>query len=100
VHHLAAAGLELRDGAVRDERAAAARPPPAAGRGREKLVGWSARLVAVAACAGTGLAVVSGAAGWGTAHQVLAAIAVPPLAALAFSSRRLLVPGLAAWVRF
>jgi protoheme IX farnesyltransferase len=63
-------------------------------------MGWSARLVAVAACAGTGLAVISGAAGWGTAHQVLAAIAVPPLAALAFSSRRLLVPGLVAWALF
>jgi protoheme IX farnesyltransferase len=63
-------------------------------------MGWSARLVALAACAGTGLAVVSGAAGWGTAHQVLAAVAVPPLAALAFSSRRLLVPGLVAWALF
>ena len=63
-------------------------------------MGLSARLVAVAACAGTGLAVVSGAAGWGTAHQVLAAIAVPPLAALAFSSRKLLVPGLIAWALF
>ena len=30
-----------------------------------------------------GLAVVSGAAGWGTAHRVLAAVALPPLAALA-----------------
>jgi heme o synthase len=63
-------------------------------------MGISARLVAIAACAGTGLAVVSGAAGWGTAHQVLAAFAVPPLAALAFSSRKLLVPGLVAWTLF
>ena len=35
------------------------------------------------AVAGTGLAVVSGAAGWDTAHRVLAALALPPLAALA-----------------
>jgi protoheme IX farnesyltransferase len=63
-------------------------------------MGLSGRLVAIAACAGTGLAVVSGAAGWGTAHQVLAGVAVPPLAALAFSSRKLLVPGLVAWTLF
>ena len=63
-------------------------------------MGLSTRLVAVAAIAGTGLAVVSGAAGWGTAHQVLAGLAVPPLAALAFSSRKLLVPALVAWALF
>ena len=45
-------------------------------------MGTWARLTAVAAVAGTGLAVVSGAAGWGTAHRVLAALALPPLAAL------------------
>jgi protoheme IX farnesyltransferase len=56
------------------------------------------------AVAGTGLAVVSGAAGWGTAHRVLAAVALPPLAALAalawVSARRLLAPALAALVLF
>ena len=46
-------------------------------------MGLWARLTALAAVAGTGLAVVSGAAGWGTAHRVLAAVALPPLAALA-----------------
>ncbi len=54
------------------------------------------RLTALCAVGGTGLAVVSGAAGWGTAHRVLAAIALPPLAALVavgwISARRLLVP--------
>jgi protoheme IX farnesyltransferase len=62
------------------------------------------RLTALLAVAGTGLAVVSGAAGWDTAHRVLAGIAVPPLAALAaiawVSSRRLLGPALAALVLF
>ena len=46
-------------------------------------MGTWARITALAAVAGTGLAVVSGAAGWGTAHRVLAAVALPPLAALA-----------------
>ena len=46
-------------------------------------MGLWARLTALAAVAGTGLAVVSGAAGWDTAHRVLAAVALPPLAALA-----------------
>jgi len=55
-------------------------------------VGWSARMLALGAVAGTGLAVVSGAAGWGTAHRVLAVVAVPPLVALAVRSRRALVP--------
>jgi heme o synthase len=67
-------------------------------------MGFWARLVAVAAVAGTGLAVVSGAAGWGTAHRLLAALAVPPLAALAaiawVSARRLLPAALAALVFF
>ena len=62
------------------------------------------RTLAVAAVAGTGLAVVSGAAGWGTAHRVLAAVAVPPLAALVatawVSARRLLAPSVAALVLF
>ncbi len=60
--------------------------------------GW-ARLTALAAVAGTGLAVVSGAAGWGTAHRLLAAVALPPLAALAatawVTARRLLPASLA-----
>jgi protoheme IX farnesyltransferase len=63
-----------------------------------------ARLTAIVAVAGTGLAVVSGAAGWGTAHRVLAAVALPPLAALAaiawVSARRLLPSALAALVFF
>ncbi len=62
------------------------------------------RLTALAAVAGTGLAVVSGAAGWGTAHRVLAAVALPPLAALAaiawVSARRLLPPALVALLLF
>ncbi len=67
-------------------------------------MGAWARLTALVAVAGTGLVVVSGAAGWGTAHRVLAAIALPPLAALAaiawVSARRLLAPALAALVFF
>ncbi|HZO34346.1 MAG TPA: heme o synthase [Gaiellaceae bacterium] len=67
-------------------------------------MGIWARLTAVAAVAGTGLAVVSGAAGWGTAHRLLAALAVPPLAALAaaawVSARRLLPVALTALIFF
>src|SRR4029077_18994288 len=67
-------------------------------------MGTWARLTALAAVAGTGLAVVSGAAGWGTAHRVLAAVALPPLAGLAalawVSARQLLAPALAALVLF
>jgi heme o synthase len=63
-----------------------------------------ARLTALCAVGGTALAVVSGAAGWGTAHRVLAAIALPPIAALVatgwVSSRRLLAPSSAALVLF
>jgi hypothetical protein len=62
------------------------------------------RLTAVLAVGGTGLAVVSGAAGWDTAHRVLAAIALPPIAALVaaawISARRLLVPSGLALVLF
>jgi protoheme IX farnesyltransferase len=62
------------------------------------------RLLALAAVAGTGLAVVSGAAGWDTAHRVLAAVALPPLAALAatawVSALRLLPLALASLVLF
>ena len=46
-------------------------------------MGLWARVTGLAAVAGTSLAVVSGAAGWGTAHRVLAGVALPPLAALA-----------------
>src|SRR6185312_12697535 len=67
-------------------------------------MGVPARLTAVAAVAGTTLAVVSGAAGWNTAHRLLAAVAVPPLAALAavawISARRLLPTALTALVLF
>ncbi|HST13648.1 MAG TPA: heme o synthase [Gaiellaceae bacterium] len=62
------------------------------------------RLTALLAVGGTGLAVVSGAAGWNTAHRVLAAIALPPLAALVaaawISARRALVPSGVALVLF
>jgi heme o synthase len=67
-------------------------------------MGTWARLTALTAVAGTGLAVVSGAAGWGTAHRVLAAVALPPLAALAatawINARRLLPGTLVALVLF
>jgi protoheme IX farnesyltransferase len=63
-----------------------------------------ARLTALAAVAGTGLAVISGAAGWDTAHRLLAALALPPLAALAatawVSARRLLPAALTSLVLF
>jgi protoheme IX farnesyltransferase len=62
------------------------------------------RLCALGAVAGTGLAVVSGAAGWGTAHRLLAALALPPLAALVVAAwiahRRLLPSAAAALVLF
>jgi heme o synthase len=64
---------------------------------------WT-RVTALCAVGGTGLAVVSGAAGWGTAHRVLAAIALPPIAALVatawVASRRLLVPSVSALLLF
>ncbi|HEU5362914.1 MAG TPA: heme o synthase [Gaiellaceae bacterium] len=67
-------------------------------------MGLWARATALLAVGGTGLAVVSGAAGWGTAHRVLAAIALPPIAALVatawVSSRRLLAPAVSALVLF
>jgi protoheme IX farnesyltransferase len=67
-------------------------------------MGLWGRLTATVALGGTALAVVSGAAGWGTAHRVLAALAVPPLAALAaaawLSARRLLPAALAALLLF
>jgi protoheme IX farnesyltransferase len=67
-------------------------------------MGAWARLTALTAVAGTALAVVSGAAGWGTAHRVLAAVALPPLAALVatawVTARRLLPVTVAALVLF
>jgi heme o synthase len=67
-------------------------------------MGIWARATALLAVAGTGLAVLSGAAGWDTAHRVLAAIALPPIAALVatawVTSRRLLAPAVAALVLF
>ena len=64
---------------------------------------WT-RVMAAGAVAGTGLAVVSGAAGWGTAHRLLAALALPWLVGLVvvawISARPLLVPASAAVVAF
>ena len=55
---------------------------------------WT-RLMAAGAVGGTGLAVISGAAGWNTAHRLLAGLALPwivGLAAVAWSSARRLLP--------
>jgi heme o synthase len=55
------------------------------------------RMTALVAAAGTVVAVVSGAAHLGAAHQVLAALVAPPLAALvvaAWLAHRRLVPGI------
>jgi heme o synthase len=58
------------------------------------------RLTALAGAAGTFVAVISGSAGLGTAHRVLAALALPPLAAVTAAAwinyRRLLPSALAA----
>ncbi len=63
-----------------------------------------AKLLAVGAVVGTGLAVVSGAAGWGTAHRLLAGLALPPLTALAvltwIAARRLFATAIAALALF
>ena len=71
---------------------------------RELLIGPWARLTAFAAVAGTALAVISGAAGWGTAHRLLAGLALPPLAGLVaiawVSARKLLPAALSALVLF
>jgi protoheme IX farnesyltransferase len=60
--------------------------------------------MSVGAVAGTGLAVVSGAAGWDTAHRLLAALALPWLVGLLIvawvSVRRLLPSAVAAVVLF
>ena len=62
------------------------------------------RLSALVAAAGTVLAVVSGAAGLGTTHRLLAALVAPPLAAIIvsawFAHRRLVAPALAAAALF
>ncbi len=62
------------------------------------------RLTALSAAGATLLAVVSGAASLGTAHRLLAALALPPLAALVVAAgtahRRLLAPSLSATVLF
>jgi protoheme IX farnesyltransferase len=62
------------------------------------------RLTALAAAGATLLAVISGAAGLGATHRVLAALAVPPLAALVLAGRfarpRLFGPALLALVLF
>jgi protoheme IX farnesyltransferase len=67
-------------------------------------IGPWARLLAVAAVGGTGLAVISGAAGWGTAHRLLAALALPPIAGLVvyawISARRLLPAAVASLALF
>ena len=64
---------------------------------------WT-RLMAAGALAGTGLAVVSGAADWDTAHRLLAAVALPWLVGLALvawtAARRLLPSSLTAIVFF
>ncbi|HZO96492.1 MAG TPA: heme o synthase [Gaiellaceae bacterium] len=65
------------------------------------MTGAWTRVMAAGAVAGTGLAVVSGAAGWGTAHRLLAALALPWLAgllAVAWLSARPLLPPAAAAV--
>ena len=83
VRDLAAAAVELRTRAVHHQRAAAARPAPAARAGAAAVTaGPWARLLAACAVGATGLAVVSGAAGWHTAHRVLAGLALPPLIGL------------------
>jgi len=62
------------------------------------------RLTALGGAAATLLAVVSGSVGPGAGHRVLAALALPPLAAVAAAAwvtyRRLLAPGVAALVLF
>ncbi len=70
----------------------------------EPVPGPWLRIVALAASGATLLAVVSGAAALGTAHRLLAALALPPLAALLvaswFSHRRLFGPVLATTALF
>jgi len=67
-------------------------------------MGAWARVLGFTALAGTALAVVSGADGWGTAHRLLAGVALPPLVGLVIlawlSARRLLPAALTALVLF
>ena len=73
---------------------------------RERLVapGPWLRATAIAGAAGCLLAVASGTAGWDTAHRLLAALALPPLIALAIGAwtthRALLKPALASVLLF
>jgi protoheme IX farnesyltransferase len=66
--------------------------------------GVALRLTALAGAVALLLAVVSGVTGGGTSHRELAALALPPLLALAlagwYSHRRLLVPAVAALAAF
>jgi protoheme IX farnesyltransferase len=66
--------------------------------------GFWLRLTALGGAAATLLAVVSGSAGFGTGHRVLAALALPPLAAAAAAAwvayRGLFAPALAAHALF
>src|SRR5439155_17601218 len=104
VHDLAASAAQLRQGSLRDERTALARPTAAAVGAAEVRPGFWLRVTALGGAAATLLAVVSGTAGLGAGHRVLAALALPPLAAVAaaawVSYRRLLVPAVAALVLF
>ena len=71
---------------------------------RETSPGPWLRATAIAGALGCLLAVVSGTAGWDTAHRLLAALALPPLIAVAVgawtSHRSLLKPALASVVLF
>jgi heme o synthase len=71
---------------------------------REVSPGPWLRLTALAGVAGCLLAVISGTLGWDTAHQVLAALTLPPLAAVAiaawFLHRSLLRPAIASLALF
>ena len=62
------------------------------------------RLCALGAAAATLVAVVSGAAGWHAAHQLLSALALPPLVAVLVAAwlghRRLVIPALASIALF
>ncbi len=102
---LPAAAVELRPNPLHHQRQAAARPaaPPRGGRA-PVTAGPYARLLALGAVGATGLAVVSGAAGWNTAHRLLAGLALPPLVGLLVlawvSLRRLLPAAVASVVLF
>ncbi len=71
---------------------------------RETAPGPWLRATAIAGAAGCLLAVASGTAGWDTAHRLLAALALPPLIALAIGAwtthRALLKPALASVLLF